>query len=77
MEVSSPLKLQADPTVIEERNKGTKGPEIESKMKAKAHMKKMAREKGKNKSPKVEVQQPVVGIKRVGKLIFEEGDEPL
>ena len=37
----------------------------------------MAREKGKNKSPKAEVQLPVSGIKRVGKLIFEEGEESL
>ena len=77
MEVSSPLKLMADPTETNERNKGSEGEEIKRKVKTKAQFKKMAREKGKNKSPKVEVQLPVAGIKRVGKLIFEEGEESL
>ena len=37
----------------------------------------MAREKGKNRSPKTKVQLPIAGIKRVGKLIFEDGEESL
>lgn len=49
----------------------------ENKIRAKTHWKKIAREKGKNKSPKIEAQPLTVGIKRVGKLIFEEGEETL
>ena len=49
MEVSSPLKLLADPTETNERNKGSKGSEIERKVKTKTQLKKMAREKGEKK----------------------------
>ena len=77
MEVSSPLKLMVDLTKTNERNNGTEGPKIERKLKTKAQLKKMAREKRKNKSLKVEVQLPVARIKRMGKLIFEEGEESL
>ena len=52
MEVSSPLKLLADPTETNERNKGSKGSEIERKVKTKTQLKKMAREKGGKKKPK-------------------------
>ena len=53
----------ADPTETNERNKGSEGEEIKRKVKTKAQFKKMAREKGKNKSPKVEVQLPLLGLK--------------
>lgn len=36
MEVSSPLKLMADPIETNERNKGTEGPEVERKVKTTA-----------------------------------------
>ena len=63
MEISNLLKLMADPTETNERNKGIEGPEIERKVKAKTQWKKIAREKGKNKSPKAEVKPPIAGLK--------------
>ena len=48
------------------------GQVIERKVKAETQWKRIAREKGKNKSPKSKAQPLSIGPKRVGKLIFEE-----
>ena len=42
------------------------------KKKAKANWKRIAREKGKNKSPRSNVQPLSIGSKRARKLVFEE-----
>ena len=46
--------------------------EIARKTKADANWKRIVREKGKNKSPKSDVQFLSAGSKRAGKLVFEE-----
>ena len=76
MEVSSPIKPKASPTntkVYFEDSLSLKG---EGSGKAKCHWKKIAREKGENKSPTSEVQTQILGAKRAGKIIFAEEEAP-
>lgn len=69
IEVNSPLK----PIISQNEEKELKvEPMGQRKIKAEAQWKRIAREKGKNKSPKSEAQPLSIGSKRVGKLIFEE-----
>ena len=72
MEVSSPIKPIAD----QREKKGTTlevtGQSSEGKTKATGQWKRLAREKGKNKSPGKDVKFISSGSKRVGKLTFEE-----
>ena len=72
MEVSSPIKPIAD----QREKKGTTlevtGQSSEGKTKATEQWKRLAREKGKNKSPGKDVKFISSGSKRVGKLTFEE-----
>lgn len=69
MEVNSPLK----PIISQNEEKELKveptGQVIERKIKAEAQWKKIAKEKGKNKSPKSEA-QPLSIIKEGGKINF-------
>lgn len=81
MEVSSPLKPTPQPTSINKPELGSltksTGQVSEKKPKAKVQLKKIAREKGRAKDSKSEVQLIPVGSKRTGKLIFEEEVENL
>ena len=73
MEVSSPIKPIAD----QREEKGTTleitGQSSEGKTKATSQWKRLAREKGKNKSPGKDAKFISSGSKRDGKLTFEEG----
>lgn len=73
-EVNSPLKTKAQLKRKEGISDAT-GQEIEGKVKTTAQWKRLAREKGKNKSPTKGVQLPSSGSKREGKLLFEEETE--
>ena len=72
MEVSSPIK----PTANQREKKGTTlevtGQSSEGKTKVTGQWKRLAREKGKNKSPGKDVKFISSGSKRVGKLTFKE-----
>ena len=72
MEVNSPIKPITDQNEEKERKLEPTGQGIEKKIKAEAQWKRIAREKGKNKSPKSEAQPLSIRSKRVGKLVFEE-----
>nr|POE89437.1 hypothetical protein CFP56_01794 [Quercus suber] len=72
MEVSSPMKCNAGVNEDKRSSPNPTGKETARKTKAEANWKRIAREKGKNKSPKSEVQFLSVGSKRAGKLVFEE-----
>nr|POE59914.1 hypothetical protein CFP56_39483 [Quercus suber] len=72
MEVTSPLKTSTDANTAKE---DTTGPIAEKKIKAKVHIKKLAREHSKNKSPQPDAVLLPVGTKRGGKLIFEDDEE--
>lgn len=50
------------------------GKEKVRKTKAEANWKRIAREKGKKKSPGSDVKPVSIGSKRMGKLVFEEED---
>ena len=72
MEVSSPIKYnvglnEEKGSMLEPTSK-----EIARKTKAEANWKRIAREKGKNKSLRSNVQPLSIGSKRAGKLVFEE-----
>nr|POE57369.1 uncharacterized protein CFP56_47995 [Quercus suber] len=81
MEVSSPIKPTPQPVFISKLELGSliksTGQVSEKKPKAKVQLKKIAREKGRAKDSKSEVQLIPVGSKRTGKLIFEEEVENL
>ena len=53
------------------------GPKVEKKVKTRVHLKKIAREHGKNKSPQSEAELLIVGKKGGGggELIFDEEEE--
>ena len=72
MEVSSPIKYNAG--LNEEKGSMLEptGKEIARKAKAKANWKRIAREKGKNKSSSPKVQPLNIGSKRAGTLVFEK-----
>jgi len=76
MEVSSPIKPKASPTNIKTILEDNLSPMGEGNGKAKRHWKKIAREKGKNKSPTFEVQTQTLGAKWVGKIILTEEEAP-
>ena len=72
MEVSSPVKFRVG---INEEKGNTPEPtkkETVRKTKAEANWKRIAREKGKNKSPSSDVQPLSIASKRAGKLVFEK-----
>lgn len=64
MEVNSPIKLIVDQMEEKESILESTGQGIEGK--------RMAREKGKNKSPSNDDQHLSIGSKRMGKLVFED-----
>ncbi|KAL0004280.1 hypothetical protein SO802_011841 [Lithocarpus litseifolius] len=81
MEVSGPIEptppVQAAPISMCESGPLSKsmGQRGGKKPKAKVHLKKIARDKGRAKAPESEIQQIPVGSKRLGKLLFEEEEE--
>ena len=72
MEVSSPMKCNARLNKDKRSSLDPTRKEIARKTKAEENWKRIAREKGKNKSPKSDVQFLSSGSKRAGKLVFEE-----
>nr|POE52271.1 hypothetical protein CFP56_67209 [Quercus suber] len=72
MEVNSPIKPIANQRKEKETALETTGQGLDGKIKATGQWKRLAREKGKNKSPGKENHLMNIGSKRVGKLIFEE-----
>nr|POF08450.1 hypothetical protein CFP56_40514 [Quercus suber] len=72
MEVNSPIKPIADQRKKKETALETTGQGLDGKIKATGQWKRLAREKGKNKSPGKEIHLMNIGSKRGGKLIFEE-----
>ena len=69
MEVSSLIKFKARLNEEKKKKKSTLEPtrkETTMKKKAKANWKRIAREKGKNKSPRSNVQPLSIGSKRAG-----------
>ena len=72
IEVNSPIKPISSQNEEKECKLEPTGQVIERKVKVEAQWKRIAREKGKNKSPKSKAQPLSIGSKRVGKLIFEE-----
>ena len=60
MEVTSPIKPKAIPTNTKTIFEDNLSPKGEGNGKAKRHWKKVAREKGKNKSPTFEVQTQIL-----------------
>ena len=72
MVVTSLIKLKASPNEEKEGKLESTDKGMERKIKAKAHWKRIAREKGKSKSPKSDGQPLSIGSKRVGKLVFKE-----
>ena len=72
IEVNSPIKPISSQNEEKECKLEPMGQVIERKVKVEAQWKRIAREKGKNKSPKSKAQPLSIGSKRVGKLIFEE-----
>ena len=75
MEVSSPIKPTSDQREKKEAGLENTGQGLEEKKKITGQWKRMAREKGKNKSPGKEFQFLNSGTKRAGKLIFEEDEK--
>ena len=72
MEVSSPIKPTSDQREKKEAALENTGQGSDGKKKTTGQWKRLAREKGKNKSPGKEFQFISSGTKRVGKFIFEE-----
>ena len=75
MDVSSPLKTSSNTVQGNTTQLDSIGPVAEKKTKAKVHIKKIAREHHKNKSPQSVKELLSVGKKRGGKLIFDEEEE--
>ena len=75
MEVSSPIKPTSDQREKKEAGLENTGQGLEEKKKITGQWKRMAREKGKNKSPGKEFQFLNSGTKRAGKLISEEDEK--
>lgn len=76
MEVTSPIKTKTGPTNVRRASDDKLSPTCEGKGKVRRQLKKIAREKGKNKSPTSKIQTQILGTKRVGKLIFSEEEAP-
>ena len=72
MEVTSPIKFKARLNEEKENMPEPTGKETVRKTKVEANWKRIAREKGKKKSPGSDVQPVSIGSKRMGKLVFEE-----
>ena len=70
--MSSPMKCNARLNKDKRSSLNPTRKEIARKTKADANWKRIVREKGKNKSPKSDVQFLSAGSKRAGKLVFEE-----
>ena len=75
MDVSSPLKTSTNANWGNTAQMDSLGPIAEKKVKAKVHLKKIAREHHRNKSPQPDTDLLLMGKKRGGKLIFDEEEE--
>ena len=76
MEVTSTMKPSTNTNGGSTATVVPTGPKIEKKVKTRVHLKKIAREHGKNKSPQSEAELLTVGKKRGGgELIFDEEEE--
>ena len=75
MDVSSPLKTSTNTEQGNTTQLDSSGPAAEKKTKAKVHIKKIAREYHRNKSPQLDKELLSVGKKRGRKLIFDEEEE--
>ena len=75
MDVSSPLKTSINANRRNTAQLDSIGPIAEKKAKAKVHIKKIAREHHRNKSPQPDTKLLPVGKKKGGKLIFDEEEE--
>lgn len=76
MEVTSPIKTKTGPTNVRRASDDKLSPTCEGNCKVGRQLKKIAREKGKNRSPTSKIQTQILGTKRVGKLIFSEEEAP-
>ena len=75
MDVSSTLKTSSNTVQGNTTQMESIGPVAEKKTKTKVHIKKIAREHNRNKSPQPVKELLLVGKKRGGKLIFDEEEE--
>ena len=72
MEVCSLVKFKVGLNEGKGNTPEPMGKETTRKTKAEANWKRIAREKGKKKSPGSDIQPLSIGSKRMGKLVFEE-----
>ena len=66
MEVTSPMKPSTNTNRGNTARVDSTGPKVEKKVKTRVHLKKIAREHGKNKSPQSEAELLIVGKKGGG-----------
>ena len=66
MEVTSPMKPSTNTNGGNTARVDSTGPKVEKKVKTRVHLKKIAREHGKNKSPQSEAELLIVGRKGGG-----------